>query len=781
MAVCNCRVCHGRYMASATDDERFSAGRGLSVFTTTVVDNVGHSLRIDVLAVGLLLLPSMNIYPMVDFMISCITTRYRNRTSRVVQGEVVMGMQYLVGIYHARNGGTIIAVSAYSGVTSTTRCTRGLRVFTATPVKAVAPRGQERQRRVRTEIHAGRHMSIRPFSSSEVGCSVTRDPIFRDALIPNATVGAGRQNGRHSQLVGNCPPYSYFGSRDDELLHCGDVASSQVAPQRFDEASMEQRRNERAGETGDLRENPPTSGIVRHDSHMRKSGSDPAGNRTRFVYVGEVAGTLGALYSSRNILRNDFVARLCQRTPARGSTCVKSTQTAAAGERLARRDIDPGARLTAARVSYAAQERLFKSVVAGEEASLAPLINRRLARPGWAPTAHGGQITREARGRGLPRSCSPLPGSLSPPSRDVAGPPPGSLLWEQRALRRQIRAITAVAPPLDMHPRESASSATSLLAVLQLLHNLAHYTTFKVTSNLSEEQLKFYFQDIPPPHINKAWKITLGGQCTAFVRIQYDIRSNPHCGSNSSCTDVEINNVAPIPLVPPAVRQWYSYALILSLRGLPPGAKQEFQSSTFINFRIPSAPVSLLASHQGEPGHSGFSHVGIVPDDADGRRVFSGISRFTRPFIPALLHTHLISPSLTLKISWFRAAQISSLILTKDPTKCDSVYPDREDSAYELQRYTPPDEISWLVAFATLHSRAAHERKEMKISHMFAKSLLFASPRLIERPELRGADHLSSDATIDNGEENTCAMPEAHSPCQHATASTTRHLKLNKQ
>ncbi|KAJ8895390.1 hypothetical protein PR048_000722 [Dryococelus australis] len=29
-----------------------------------------------------------------------------------------------------------------------------------------------------------------------------------------------------------------------------------------------------------------------------------------------------------------------------------------------------------------------------------------------------------------------------------------------------------------------------------------------------------------------------------------------------------------------------------------------------------------------QPGHSGFSHVGIVPDDAVGRRVFSGISRF---------------------------------------------------------------------------------------------------------------------------------------------------------
>ncbi|KAJ8897549.1 hypothetical protein PR048_002898 [Dryococelus australis] len=39
-------------------------------------------------------------------------------------------------------------------------------------------------------------------------------------------------------------------------------------------------------------------------------------------------------------------------------------------------------------------------------------------------------------------------------------------------------------------------------------------------------------------------------------------------------------------------------------------------------------------------GTPGFPHVEIVLDDAVGRWVFSGISRFPRPFIPALLHTH---------------------------------------------------------------------------------------------------------------------------------------------
>ncbi|KAJ8890669.1 hypothetical protein PR048_010178 [Dryococelus australis] len=45
------------------------------------------------------------------------------------------------------------------------------------------------------------------------------------------------------------------------------------------EVSMEQRCNAGEGETGDLRESLPNSGIVRHDTNMQRSGSDPAGSR----------------------------------------------------------------------------------------------------------------------------------------------------------------------------------------------------------------------------------------------------------------------------------------------------------------------------------------------------------------------------------------------------------------------------------------------------------------------------------------------------------------------
>ncbi|KAJ8891807.1 hypothetical protein PR048_004361 [Dryococelus australis] len=76
--------------------------------------------------------------------------------------------------------------------------------------------------------------------------------------------------------------------------------------------------------------------------------------------------------------------------------------------------------------------------------------------------------------------------------------------------------------------------------------------------------------------------------------------------------------------------------------------------------------ISKPASHQGEPGSSpgwvtGFSQVGIVPDDAVGRLVFSGISRFPQPLHSGVAPYSLQSPSSALKTSLLRAAQISSL------------------------------------------------------------------------------------------------------------------------
>ncbi|KAJ8879120.1 hypothetical protein PR048_019726 [Dryococelus australis] len=52
-------------------------------------------------------------------------------------------------------------------------------------------------------------------------------------------------------------------------------------PMRMIEVVLKQSRNERAGDMGAPRENPLTNGIIRHDSHMRKSGVTQQGIESR--------------------------------------------------------------------------------------------------------------------------------------------------------------------------------------------------------------------------------------------------------------------------------------------------------------------------------------------------------------------------------------------------------------------------------------------------------------------------------------------------------------------
>ncbi|KAJ8866964.1 hypothetical protein PR048_032826 [Dryococelus australis] len=85
-----------------------------------------------------------------------------------------------------------------------------------------------------------------------------------------------------------------------------------------------------------------------------------------------------------------------------------------------------------------------------------------------------------------------------------------------------------------------------------------------------------------------------------------------------------------------------------------------------------SPPTKGIRVHHSPPprlDHSGFSRVRIVQDDAVGRQVFSGISRFPRLFIPALLHNPLQSPSSALKTSMLIACGLR-LILPIDWLRC---------------------------------------------------------------------------------------------------------------
>ncbi|KAJ8895216.1 hypothetical protein PR048_000541 [Dryococelus australis] len=66
---------------------------------------------------------------------------------------------------------------------------------------------------------------------------------------------------------------------------------------------------------------------------------------------------------------------------------------------------------------------------------------------------------------------------------------------------------------------------------------------------------------------------------------------------------------------------------------------------THVSFPFEGAAVAERLAYS-PPTTTGFNTrpVGIVPDDAVSRRVFSGISRFPRPFIPAPLHFHVNHP-----------------------------------------------------------------------------------------------------------------------------------------
>ncbi|KAJ8894415.1 hypothetical protein PR048_007067 [Dryococelus australis] len=60
--------------------------------------------------------------------------------------------------------------------------------------------------------------------------------------------------------------------------------------------------------------------------------------------------------------------------------------------------------------------------------------------------------------------------------------------------------------------------------------------------------------------------------------------------------------------------------------------------------RLDCSPLTKVNRVQAPGRVTGFSQVGIVPDDSGGRRVFGfsrGFPLFPRPFSPVLLHTHI--------------------------------------------------------------------------------------------------------------------------------------------
>ncbi|KAJ8872085.1 hypothetical protein PR048_025686 [Dryococelus australis] len=95
--------------------------------------------------------------------------------------------------------------------------------------------------------------------------------------------------GRHSRATHHHTIHLHAERQHSSVISINTISSSSSSssgPPEFLGTLVASSWNERVGETGDPRGNPPTSGIVRHDHHMRKSESDPTGNRTRLALVG---------------------------------------------------------------------------------------------------------------------------------------------------------------------------------------------------------------------------------------------------------------------------------------------------------------------------------------------------------------------------------------------------------------------------------------------------------------------------------------------------------------
>ncbi|KAJ8895028.1 hypothetical protein PR048_000338 [Dryococelus australis] len=140
----------------------------------------------------------------------------------------------------------------------------------------------------------GRRSSPRSFAKSRVPTSVLNS---QNILAPAARLSGFSARGegsgvmvprpRRCQLSTGLPKEGEatgqracrFGERGGSRLVTPHSAGQQPARLVWSSVGVQ------GQETGDPRENPPTSGIVRPDPHMRKSGGDPAGNRIRFAFL----------------------------------------------------------------------------------------------------------------------------------------------------------------------------------------------------------------------------------------------------------------------------------------------------------------------------------------------------------------------------------------------------------------------------------------------------------------------------------------------------------------
>ncbi|KAJ8897649.1 hypothetical protein PR048_002998, partial [Dryococelus australis] len=353
------------------------------------------------------------------------------------------------------------------------------------------------------------------------------------------------------------------------------IGSQDHAPMSVIEVSIEQRRNEGPGEAGDPREDPQTNGIVRHDSHMRESGVTRPGIEPGSPWweVSRVtAQPPWPLCSGAGMIgggKRKIPEKI--RRPTASSGTIPTSENP-----VTRPGIEPGS--------------------PWRETSVL------IAQPPWPPMASGnlpyGRYTRSNVAFNTGRSFTFLSPHPPPPHHNKVFLI--SWMMARTKFKNSARTLThwriawthAVAHSTQAGPGDIQNVHKSDETEVRASSRSCSHVTMISRSHL----VILVAWELDELHVSRAHRCV---EHALYESVMNRMISGIYSTGNSSV----FGETEPLCC---------NILLILA--------------------------VNLLASHQREPRSipgrvtPGFSHVVIVPDDAFGRRVFSGISRS-----PALL------------------------------------------------------------------------------------------------------------------------------------------------
>ncbi|KAJ8882030.1 hypothetical protein PR048_018518 [Dryococelus australis] len=456
------------------------------------------------------------------------------------------------------------------------------------------------------------------------------------------------------------------------------------------EVNMEQRRNAWAWGTGDPRENSTTSasGIAQHDYHMRKSASDPAENRTRFAFVGEQGkGKDNHYYKLFTQAISVYIIFNVWSDPAPD----RFVQFLASEVQLAyRNENDSG--ITGGTSSCGPRKcscEVFRHSRAEFEVPVAESVQ----------DSHSWELCRtmplvsgffSARMRMLT-----LNGNIPAAVRGVPPVPP-------------VLVPDCIPPPLPKNDPFTASRNKNSIISTHIDGDEEYYCNLRRDYRRRQPNVQLFEgtnllqESFPPGSICPLVKFHWLTTATQLRRVTLATFA-PECVRTAAILSLPSRwDFSPLilhvwrqtHLIPegsrsPTTRMAYfnkAFALMYSIFKYRPHkfdttrtwgsslghVRQDCSGELYIDtyFRLGRDKPTVIASKSWQLGatatrvqyHSGFSHVGIVPDDGVGRRGFLGDFPFTPPFNSgAAPHTHLDHPSSALKASMLRAVQISSL------------------------------------------------------------------------------------------------------------------------